>query len=167
MPTTMKLIAKQILTGNATSVTFSDIPSTFSDLYIVISARVDRSGASSDAIYIGFNGSTANFSARFLQAAGSGVASGTETRYAGNATAATADANSFGNTEIYIPNYAGSTNKSLSTTGIGPLSGPPVMAVTAVLWSNTAAITSVLLAPSIGPNFISGSSFFLYAISRA
>lgn len=167
MATTVKLIAKNVLGSSASSVTFSSIPGTYTDLYIVASARSDRASFNGDAIYISLNSSTANFSARYLQAFGTGVSSGTETRYAGNATASTAGANEFGSTEIYIPNYAGSTNKSISTFGVGAISSAPLMAITAILWSNTAAITSVSLVPSIGPNFVSGSSFFLYGITKA
>lgn len=168
MPSTMRLISKTTLASDQASVTFSGIPQTFTDLYVVASARSSRPSFNSDAIYISLNGSTANFSARWIQSAGGSISGGTETRYAGNATAATAGANEFGSTEIYVPNYAGAANKTISTMGIGPVgTGTPLMATTAVLWSNTAPITSLSLSPAIGPNFTSGSSFFLYGITSA
>jgi hypothetical protein len=101
------------------------------------------------------------------------VASSTEasTTYAVCYVVAASTANTastFGNCSIYIPNYAGSTNKSMSIEGASESnhSGAGIGAA-ACLWSSTAAITAIKLFPYHGSNWKSGSSFFLYGITKA
>jgi hypothetical protein len=179
MATTMKLIGKQTLTGNATDVTFSDIPGTgYTDLYLVFSARQDSNDGSASPTFMRFNGNSANYSNRELEAQGS-VASYTNlynvtsASFVAQTPSASQTSNTFGNCEIYIPNYAGSTNKSFSVTGVSENNASTSLTwyvqVLAGLWSNTAAITSITIyAGNIGVrNFVSGSSFFLYGITKA
>jgi hypothetical protein len=62
-----------------------------------------------------------------------------------------ATASTFGNGEVYIPNYAGSTNKSMSADGVSENNGTEAYTdLIANLWSNTSAITSILLYPDSG-----------------
>lgn len=169
MPTTMKLIAKNVLGSDTTSVTFSSIP-TFTDLYLVCTIRTDRASFNADAVKIRFNGATAdtNHSTRILYASNTTVLSFTDTYLGIQATAATAAANTFASNEVYIPNYAGSTNKSMSITAVTEDNVAATALVAAAgLWSNTAAITSMTLLPAFGTNLKSGSSFFLYGLTRA
>jgi hypothetical protein len=175
MPTTMKLIGKQTLGSAAASVTFSSIPSTYTDLLITYSARSIRSGQRADNINIRFNGSSAtNYSYRYLEGNGSTVGSFNGSAQAqlivGYSTAATATASTFASGEIYIPNYAGSTAKSVSSTSVtehnGGTSGDAFILAFAGLWSLTDAITSVEVISQVA-NFAADSSFYLYAISRA
>ena len=60
MANTYTLIDKSILTGNQTSITFSSIPSTYTDLQIVASVRTDRSGEKDDDVVIKPNNSASN-----------------------------------------------------------------------------------------------------------
>ena len=173
MATTCKLIAKNVLGSDTASVTFSSIPGTYTDLLLIISARTDR-GNNGDAILTQFNGDTGNnYSNRSLYATGSSAVSaswpGVSGIYLVQATTAASDtANTFGNSETYIPNYAGSTNKSVSHTGVQENNAATsYMSADAGVWSNTAAITSIVLKPFNGTNFKSASSFFLYGITKA
>jgi len=171
MPTTMKLIAKNVLGSDTSSVTFSSIPGTgYTDLVLLCSSRTNRSGFSNDGINVQFNGSGSGYSTRALEGSGSAASSRSfSAMYLTQAcTGATATSNTFGNAEMYIPNYAGSTNKSVSSTCVVETNAAEAfMSADASLWSNTAAITSIALTPITGPNFISGSSFFLFGISKA
>lgn len=165
----MKLIAKTVLGSDASNVEFTSIPSTYTDLLILASARSSRA-SHSDGILIQFNGSTSNLSSRWLWGSGSGTGSSSSASIAlvGETAGDSATSSTFGNGEIYIPNYAGSTNKSISATGVSETNASVVgMSANAALWSNTAAITSIKLLPDVGPNFKSGSSFFLYGITKA
>ena len=169
MATSMKLIGKITLGSDAADVTFSDIPGTYTDLLIVASARSSRA-SHSDSIHVQFNGSTSNLSSRWLWGSGGGTGSSSSSTkaFAGEFAADSATASTFGNGEIYLPNYAGSTNKSFSATGVSETNATVVgMSATAGLWSSTSAITSIKLLPDVGPNFKSGSSFFLYGITKA
>ena len=169
MASTYELIASQTLGSDTASVTFSGIPGTYTDLYAVASARTNRASNTWADTRIRFNGAAndTNLSGRYLQGTGSAAASGT-TAYAwvGDVTASTATASTFASLEIYLPNYAGSTNKSYSSTCAHETnSSTAYLVAIAGLWSDTSAITSLTLVP-VG-SFVTGSSFFLFGITKA
>jgi hypothetical protein len=174
MPTTMKLIGKTTLGGNATNVEFSSIPGTYTDLLVVASPRTDRSNSTFDSVELLLNGDTAsNMTARTLRGNGSAASSFSSSAAIKLdidtcAAGATATSDTFGSLEIYIPNYAGSTNKSLSITSAQETNASTAyIGATAALWAKTDAVTTVRLEPGSGTNFVSGSSFFLYGITKA
>lgn len=168
MATTMRLIAKNVLGSDTATVTFSSIPGTYTDLVLVMSVRSARASQRRDALDIGFNASTANFSGRRLRGSGSAASSATITRFIAEVPAATATSNTFSNVEIYIPNYAGSTNKSFSVTSVQEDNqAEAYIDAVAGLWSNTAAITEIAITSTNSANLLSTSSFFLYGIIKA
>lgn len=150
--------------GGQAAITFSSIPATFTDLYLVLSTRA----ASTIGVTPKFNGSTANFSARFLEGSGSGTSSYTATNliaYTNRDNASTAS--TFGNTAIYIPNYAGSTAKSISVDSTTENNGTTAYQLLgAVLWNVTDPITSVEVYPDNASNFMQYSSASLYGILK-
>ena len=74
-------------------------------------------------------------------------------------------ANTFTNNQIYIPNYAGSTNKSVSIESVVENnSSDNMMNILAGLWSNTAAITTITFLPDA--NWVAGSTISLYGILK-
>jgi hypothetical protein len=76
-------------------------------------------------------------------------------------------ANSFGNGEIYIPNYTSSVAKSVSLNGSTEQNNTTSYnSVVAGLWNNTAAITSITFATQTAGNFVIGSMFSLYKITK-
>lgn len=149
------------LTGSQASIDFTSIPQTYTDLVIKTSLR--DTGGGNIASYISFNGSTANFSGRYLYGDGASVSSGTLGRYIGSLKD-NATANTLNSTEIYIPNYTSSNNKSFSVDNVTENNGTNAdQNIIAGLWSNTAAITSISLSPASG-SFRAGSSATLYGI---
>jgi len=166
MPNTFELIAAVTVgSGGSSTITFSSIPSTFTDLCLKVSARLDA--VDTDNL-LSFNGSTSSFTSRRLLGIGSGSGSSdTPNRYAGQVNASSYTASTFSNTEIYIPNYAGSTNKSYSVDTVveNNATGTP-MALAAGLWSNTAAITSITLTANTG-NYVQHSTAYLYGVKNA
>jgi len=81
-------------------------------------------------------------------------------------SAALDTASTFGNGQVYIPNYAGSNNKSTSADTVSEDNATlAYSALTAGLWSNTAAITSITIAAVT--NFAQYSTAYLYGISNA
>jgi hypothetical protein len=168
MPTfTLIQPAVVVGSGGAASIDFTSIPSTYTDLVIKISARISTAGAASSTIR--FNGVTTNYSSRYLIGAGTaGTSSGSASSiFVDTPADSTYTANSFSNSEVYIPNYAGSTNKSLSVDIVNETNGTVVtQLLLAGLWSNTAAITSISILPGAG-SFVQHSTAYLYGVSNA
>ena len=165
MANTFTLIASYTVgSGGAASIDFSSIPATYTDLCVKTSLRC----STADNIYIKLNNSSASFNVKFLYGSGSAAASGGQAdAYVGTANASTYTANSFGSAELYIPNYAGSTNKSISSDSVQETNATTAYAVLAAsLWSNTAAINQVTLSPN-GGVFVEHSTAYLYGVSNA
>jgi hypothetical protein len=169
MPTGYTFIASNTVgSGGAATVTFSSISGTYTDLVIKASLRTNRADDSIDGLILQFNGDTgANYTNRELFGSGSSVGSNTTPR-AGLINANQATSNTFSSTEIYIPNYAGSANKSLSSDGVTENNATAAyQTLDAFLWSNTSAITSILFKQSNGTAFVQYSSFYLYGIKNS
>lgn len=167
MANTYTLIASNTVGGaGAASVTFNSIPSTYTDLLIKASTRVTGAGRSI-GIDISFNGSTASFTAKYLYGDGASAGSYSGTTVIADTDGAVATSNTFGSQEIYIPNYAGSTNKSYSNDGVQEDNQTTAYAsLIAGLRSNTAAITSLTFTPVSG-SFVQYSNFYLYGINNS
>ena len=151
--------------GGAASIQFTSIPQTYTDLKLVLSGR--RAGSLPTGMYITFNGSTSNFSGIYLYGTGSSAVSGSLARYVGSVGGTDWTASVFNNTEIYIPNYTGSTNKSFSTDNVAENNGTPAgLNIIAGLLSHTAAITSIAVAPDTS-DFVQFSSASLYGIKNS
>ena len=162
------LIQTVTLTSDQNTVTFSSIPATFDDLVIVSSVR--NSAGNNNNTRVRFNGDTgSNYSSRLLYGTGSGVASYSETTtsfYAAEHPPSTYTANTFGNAAFYIPNYRSSVAKSMSADSVVENNATASwQQISAHLWNQTSAITSVSLFPA-GNNFATNSSFSLYGITR-
>jgi hypothetical protein len=169
MPDTfVKIASVTVGSGGAASIDFTSIPSTYTDLCIKHSLRIGGTSVQ-DVVDISFNGSTASFSGRILFGTGAAAASTSSyTRGAGTMAEWNFTANTFGNSEIYIPNYAGSNNKSLSADGVSENNGTTALAILfATLWSNTSAITSISLTPYGGGSFVQYSTATLYGIKNS
>jgi hypothetical protein len=178
MPAARYLIASiTVGAGGTTALDFTSIPSTYTDLVLKWSARQDLGTvAASDFIYI--NGSQSSYVGRWLEGTGAAASSYT---YTGNFTYANAEgdganatANTFANAEIYIPNYAGSTNKSMSSDSVMENNATTAYAVLgANLWSNTAAINRVTISTSAtnvtggAQKFLQYSTAYLYGIKNS
>jgi hypothetical protein len=169
MPNNFVLLERIELNASAASVTFANIPqSGYTDLKIVVSARGTTSNIN-DLMKIQFNGSTANFTNRWIQGNSSTASSGNDTTgRIGYMPDAAATASTFGNAEIYIPNYLGSTNKSYSTDAVqennSSTAGEALLNLFAGLWSQTTAINSITLTGTNG-NFAANSTFYLYGLA--
>ena len=163
--TMVKIETVTVGSGGQASIEFTNIPQTYTDLKLVLSGR------STFSYYYGqvyFNNSTTGYSRRSLGGDGSAPFSGSfSNEYTLVVSRSNETASTFGNMEIYIPNYSStSTNKSFSVDGVTENNGTTAYAVMfAALWSNTAAITSIKLDPDSG-DFAQYSTATLYGISR-
>ena len=152
--------------GGTPSVTFTTIPSTYTDLRILASARNNASSVV-NVILLSFNGSTSNFTGREVSGNGSAAGSSTVTRWGGLINGGNSTSSTFASTDLYIPNYAGSTFKSFSVDSVHENNNSEAYAyLIAGLWSDTSAINEITLASSSG-NLVQYSTFALYGISNA
>ena len=160
MPATYDPIATQTLGSAASSVTFSSIPSTYTDLVLIVNSSRTTSN---DSVSLEFNGDTgSNYSRLLLYGTGSSALTFRES----NANLIEIGIQDTSNcTNIFnVINYANTTsNKSVvaraNATGVRVSAGIGV-------WRNTAAINSIKLATG-GSTFIAGSTFTLYGIKAA
>lgn len=150
--------------GGAASIDFTSIPSTYTDLVLKVSAR---GTGSAQYIKVSFNGSTTGFTGRQISGNGSTASSGSFPPLIFEINRSTYTASTFANCEAYIPNYAGSSNKSYSGDSVNENNASTAfMTMVAGLWSNTAAITSISLTCDAG-NFDQYSTAYLYGVSNA
>ncbi len=170
MPDTfIKIASVTVGAGGASSIDFTSIPSTYTDLVLKVSARsTSSSGAAWNYIEVRPNGATTNGTFRQLYGNGSSAASGSSTGLLaayGNDSSSTASV--FGNSETYIPNYAGSNNKSMSNDAVTENNGTSaITSFFATLWSQTTAISSLTLVFGTG-NFAQYSTATLYGIKNS
>lgn len=155
-----------VTAATSASIEFTNIPQNYTDLKILISARgTETRNNSGMLLKVEFNGNTSNYSRRSVYNLDGSVSSSSANDsvfaylQASNWTAST-----FDNTELYIPNYTSSNNKSVSSDSVTENNGTGVvLGLSAGLWSNSAAITSVKLTPYAG-NFVQYSTATLYGI---
>lgn len=154
--------------GGASSIEFTSIPQTYTDLKIVLSIRTDRN-ALVDALEFKFNDSTANRTYRELYGTGASAVSGNSTgALAGFINSATSTASVFSNVELYIPNYTSSNNKSSSVDSVSENNATTAYPhMIANLWSDTSAITKITLFSSYSATILQYSTATLYGISNA
>jgi hypothetical protein len=166
MPSTFTQIGSTVNVGSGgtSTINFTDIPSTYTDLCLMGSIRT----GTSTSLRIGLNGSAANFSSRTLEGSGSG------TPYAGISPQSgqfflfnvTDTSNAFSNFELYFSNYAGSTQKTFSTFAVGESNIATVyMTSIAHLWNETSAISAINLSLS-SDTMVQHSSVSLYGIKN-
>jgi len=158
-----------------TSVTFSNIPQSYTDLKIVVSIRNSRSGFDRAPLTMRLgNGSVdtgSNYSYRDLQGIdGSTAATTSSGTYIqiGNTPSSTSATSTFGNMEIYIPNYTSSTAKSISVDyGDESTSTSWMVAALGGLWNNTAPINIITFQDFItSSSFLQYSTFTLYGVKN-
>jgi hypothetical protein len=167
MANTYVAIAKNVITSNTASITFSAIPSTYTDLVLVVSARsstapgyvlltMNTSPTSSETDLRGNGGTVTSvratgdsqfFAQGYLRQSDSGMT-----------------ANTFNSIEIYIPQYTGSQRKYASATSVTETNAGTVEFITASAARSdmTAAINSI----TCGSSFVSGTRLDLYGIKN-
>ena len=164
---TMTLIASVTVgSGGAASMDFTSIPSTYTDLCVKISSRGTTASSTTGLVWA-LNTLTTNFSYKVLYGDGTAAASvGSSTGSLGDINASTSTTSTFSSTEVYLPNYGSSNNKSYSVDSVQEQNGTTAYAeLLAGLWSNTSAVNAIKLQPTSG-NFAQYSTAYLYGISN-
>lgn len=169
MANTYTLIASYTATGTVSNIDFTSIPSTYTDLLVKWSTRTPNTTPTADNIIIRFNGSSSNGTVRTIYGNGSSAYSANDTSiYAqGGTVGGAATASTYSNGELYVPNYAGSNNKSVSIDTVTENNATAANAsLSAGLWSITTAINQITLVPNYA-NFSIYSTAYLYGIKNS
>jgi len=173
MASSRTLISSQTLGTAAASVTFSSIPSTYTDLVLKASIRTNRA-SEFDAVRLEINSdSSALYSTTTLYGAGSvGSGSGANSSYSyilnGQQNGDNSVANTFSNFELYIPSYTASQSKPLSSfSGTEDNNTYAWIYSIAGLYRSNTAISGLKLTSNTGNNFVAGSSFYLYGLKAS
>ena len=173
MPATYEPIASQTLGSSASSVTFSSISGTFTDL-ILVADVTPATGLFSFMLRI--NSDTgSNYSATSLYGDGSGAYSvrRTSSTYLLMSESASTQNGSRSIYQVHLQSYA-NTNVNKTVLGVASIPGATVERQVG-LWRSTAAITSLTInnlwgtaaTSAIGSDIGSGSTFALYGIKAA
>lgn len=173
----MQFIGKTVLTSNQSQVTFTGIPSTYTDLLIYVSNRQTSSGVYNNMqTWLNDNQSGGyNMQSIFTNAPSSGAQviafqganyNNWDHMYS-PATSATSD--TFSNTMIYIFNYASSGNKMTLVQAGGENNAQAGFVHGFVgRWANSSAVTRIDFDPDqAGQTMNSGSSIYVYGISNS
>jgi len=164
MPSTYEPIATTTLGTAASSITFSSIPATYTDLRLVLTEFSSNTATTR----LRFNSdSGTNYSSTSLFGSGTAAGSGRQA----DDTGIWLDYYAGGSTTIPllqiadIFSYAGSTNKTVLVNGNSDKNGSGAVERIVGLWRNTSAITSVTAARDSG-NYNTGTTATLYGIKN-
>lgn len=164
-----KITTVTVGSSGSSTISFTSIPSTYTDLCLLGSMRGDAAYNYTD-VKVEFNGVTTGYSRITLYGDGTSVGSGSDSTARFTSTnLATSTSSTFSNIYLYIPNYTSSNYKAISSdTSVenNSASNNLNMAVSG-LWSNTASISSITLTPLTGGNFVQYSVVTLYGISKS
>lgn len=166
MPATYDSLATTTLGANANNITFSSIPSGYTDLRLVVRLIAASNG---DNTFLRFNGDTAtNYSVTPVVGTGAGAQSNRTTN--ANAILVEESGTTSGVPYLIIADIFSYSNTSMNKTALSTTSydknGSGQVRAQASLWRSTAAINSVSV-NNFFNNFAAGSTATLYGILRA
>ena len=161
--------------GGVNSAVFSNIPQTYTDLKIVVSARAGSATDVAQGVFFQFNGDgSSNYSGTTLRNASNSV-----NAYRSNASNAllefdiTNSANGSGHysaVDLYIPNYAGNMFKQVighSVKEDNNTTGYTYNIIRSNLLRTNSPIRIITIGTNItAPNFAGGSTVTIYGISK-
>ena len=163
MPTTYEKIATTTLGTASSTITFSSIPTSYTDLRLVLTFKTSSNGLQSELRFNSDSG--ANYSQTRLWGNGSSATSGRRN----NATNILAEVYGGNTTNPHLTtfdifSYTGSSNKSLLTTANEDDNGSGGVVYGVGLWRDTSVISTITLTSS---DFASGTTATLYGILKA
>lgn len=156
------------------SITFSSIPSTYTDLCLLLSLRMsDANGGQAAGTRMRINGDTgANYFYKVLEAfSGTGrqsYSSNSDTSVQiGGLPTNSNTASVYGNNIVYIPNYTSSSQKTISGDSVTEYDSATlgVLNIQTGRWTGTSAITSLNIYATSG-NIMANSTATLYGIKN-
>jgi hypothetical protein len=172
MPATYEPIVTTTLGSAASTITFSSIPSTYTDLRLVLTGKCIHTSPTQGTIIARFNGDTgSNYSYTWIYGNGSAATSSTASSLTGQRlwfAADTAISNLASLATLDIFNYAGSTFKTmLHEHSNDDTTAAITVGRRVLLWRSTSAITSIELSNLSFTDYAAGTTATLYGIKSA
>ena len=160
--------------GGAATVTFNNIPQTFTDLQVVISSRTTAAVTATD-VFAFFNNDTGGanvYSGTRLIGSGSSASSDRQTginamRW-GTTVGTSSTSNTFSSTAVYVANYTTSTFKQVIVDAVDENNATATNSfLSAMLYfpSSPTGITKILLGPLSG-SFAQHTTVTVYGITK-
>ena len=163
MASTFEPLATTTLGSAASSITFSSIPSTYTDLRLVLTCT-----ASNGMSYILFNSSTSGYSWNLIYGNGTSADVDLYTSYSYlglNSRDANNSNIAFYTVDIF--SYAGSTYKTSLITSSHDQNGSGQVCAEVGLWQNTSAINQIDIKLQSTYTYSAGTTATLYGIKAA
>ena len=178
--TMVELVARTQLVSNTTSISLSSISALYAELFLVMEMRTDDTGGNTDSIDITFNSDTGSNYNRYgvsffgttpTTTANESLAAA-QIRMVNAASNANSPTGMFGYVVMRIVNYTDTSRARQAIfegfNNAANSSGNLFRIVGGGTWKNTAAaISSIQIAPAVGTNIVTGSSYALYGIGSA
>jgi hypothetical protein len=160
MPTTYEPIATTTLTSTTRYITFSSIPSSYTDLVLV---GFGKNTVAGDNLVYKLNGATSGYSTTRIYGSGSAASS---TRWTTSVPVSLVGfvGTEWGNFITHFMNYSNTTTYKTHLTRCNYANDGVAAAVS--LYQSTSAISSIEISMS-DQSFASGSTFTLYGIKAA
>jgi hypothetical protein len=167
MPT-YDLIASTTLSSGQSTITFSGIPQTYTDL----SLRMSQKSNDTYFMLMRFNGNSGNlYTTLYFGNFGTAFrGGGVENTYEIIGFNQVGQTNMFSNDEIYIPNYSSTTitkETHAHAVTVNNTNSQIYLYNSGNLFNSTTAISSISLFNGGSTNLLTGSSFYLYGIKNS
>jgi len=162
---TYEAIATATASGSTNNVTFSSIPSTYTDIVAVLNVKLSATGTCWS--YVNSDASSGLYSDTVLLGTGSAAQSFRNTGQNALiiAEASAVSATNFNTIIVHYMNYA---NSSVFKTVLSRNNAADIQtSATVNLWRNTTAINTINFNTFGAPNFAAGSTFSLFGIKAA
>jgi len=157
-------IATTTLGSSASSVTFSSIPQTYTDLVLITEGIGLTSGNYDADLNVQLNSDTgSNYSFTYIIGDGSSAFSN---RGSNTSNGIVGGVNNQGRS-MGICNFNNYSNTTTYKTFIARINRPTLTASFVNLWRSTSAISTIYLYPNGGKSFDTGFTFTLYGIASA
>lgn len=161
-------IAQTTVGVSASTITFSSIPQTYTDLLLIISARSSNGGSGDYTLNFAVNGSPTIYRRTLLSGAGASptIETTSSTNLSVGYVAQSGNASVFSNTAIRILDYTSSIAKMCFVEDGTDYFGNGLATYSGLNINNATGITSITLSDAALTNFVQYSSATLYGILK-
>jgi hypothetical protein len=167
MATFIKIASVTVGSGGASTIDFTSIPATYTDLCLKLSLRTTFAGVF-DTGFVSIN-NTNTGSYRGLY--GTGAAAGSESIASLRGlyiTGATATGSTFSSNDVYLPNYTSANLKSVSADSVTENNATTAIALlSAMLNGSTSTINQLTISSGNAVNLVQYSTATLYGIKNS